>query len=72
MNTKQQKKPGDVFGPKWDVKILGKIGNACSIQYIRQIVNGTRRDHTDLAQQIKQAALELKNERKQIKKINLL
>jgi len=71
MNTKQNKRPLEVFGPKWDVKILGKIGNSCSIQYIRQIVNGDRRDNTDLAQAIKVAALELKNERKQIKKIKL-
>jgi hypothetical protein len=71
MNTKQNKKPGDVFGPKWDVKILGRIGNACSIQYIRQIVSGNRRDNTDLAQAIKTAALELKHERKQLKKIKL-
>jgi len=71
MTVKQIKKPGDVFGPKWDVKILGRIGNACSIQYIRQVVNGNRRDNTDLAQQIKIAARELKQERKQIKKINL-
>jgi hypothetical protein len=48
------------------------LGNACSIQYIRQVVKGNRRDNTDLAQQIKVAALELKRERKQIKKINLL
>jgi hypothetical protein len=72
MTVKQNKKPGEIFGPKWDVKILGKIGNTCSIQYIRQIVNGNRRDNTELAQQIKIAALELKKERKQIKKINLL
>lgn len=72
MAVKQQKKPSEVFGPRWDIKILGKVGNACSIQYIRQVVNGNRRDNTDLAQQIKIAALELKKERKAIKKINLL
>jgi len=70
MNTKQIKNPREIYGPKWDVKILGKVGNACSINYIRQIVNGQRRENTDLAQQIKIAAFELKNERKEFNKIN--